>query len=184
MATTLVREREHEPAQLPLPNVYRLDPTRCVVDAAARQPWLASVHGRVAAESGQLVIDRDPLASWVRVDLRASSLTTGKTQLDQALTGPSVLDAASFPLVRFESALVSPLEAGRFAVEGDLYIRDRVVTVTVRARMVEVSPNRVRVAATGRISWRALGLGWNSALERAGMVGGRIVISAAAEFVA
>ena len=184
MATTLLREREHEPARIPLPGVYRLDPGRCVVDATARQPWLTSVHARMTAESGQLVIDHDPLASWVRVDLRAGSLTTGLTQRDDALRGPSVLDAAAFPLVRFESALVSPRNPGRFSVEGDLYVRDRVVSVTVQARLAEVSPSRVLVAATGRISWRALGLGWGSTLERAGMVGDRIVVTVAAEFAA
>ena len=164
--------------------MYRLDPQRCVVDATARQPWLTMVHGRMTAESGLLVIDRDPLDSWVRVDLRAGSLTTGLTQRDQALRGPSVLDAASFPLVRFESALVSYRATGRYGVEGDLYVRDQVVGVTVETRLADVSPNRVRVAATASLSWRSLGLGWGSALERAGMVGDRIVVSAAAEFTA
>ena len=184
LATQALKVREERPAHLPRPGTYWLDAERCVVDATARQPWLSTARARFTVESGRLVVERDPLASWVQVDLQAGSLSTGLAARDEALLGPAGLDAANFPLIRFESAVLKHREGMRFEVEADLYIRDRTVPVSVQARLADVGPGRVRVAATGTVSWRALGLGWDSTMERIGVLGGRITVAAAAEFVA
>ena len=183
MATLAVPVREHRNPPSAPPGTYRLDPRRCVVDATTRQPWMTALRGRLRAGSGQLVVERDPLDSWVQVDLVAGSLTTGLAQRDQALRGPAVLDVATYPWIRFESTLVTPGDHGRLDVDGDLYLGDRVVPVCVHARLVDAPPERIRVAATATLSWRSLGLGWGSAVERAGMLGDRISVDVSAEFV-
>ena len=169
---------------LPPPGSYRLDPRRCVVDATTRQMLVSSVRARFTAHAGRLEVSaRDPLASWVRIDLDSGSARTGLAARDEALRGPEILDAAAHPWIRFESALVSDLGPRRFQVEGDLYIRDRVVPLSVVARLTDSPPGRVLVAAEGTLSWRSLGLGWGSILERAGLLGDKLTVSAAAEFV-
>jgi len=152
------------------------------VDVTARQPWLTAVRGRLTAGSGRLVVQQDLLDSWVRVDLVAGSLSTGLGPRDAALKGPDVLDAESHPWIRFESTLVSPHDDGRFLAEADLYVRDHVVPVVAQIRPVDVTPDRIRVAVTATLSWRALGLGWGSTIERMGMLGDRISVVVAAEF--
>lgn len=171
--------------RLPARTAYRLDPGRTVVDVTARQFWTHRVRARIPAESGQLTLDRkDPMASWVRVDLSASLISTGLAARDAALRGPEVLDSAHHPLIRFESAVTEQSGPDRYAVEGDLYIRDRMVAMVLRVRAIEISHERVVVAADARLNWVDLNLGWGSRLERSGLLGRSLVVSLAAEFVA
>ena len=170
-------------SRLPARSAYRLDPSRSVVDVSARQFWAHRVRARIPAESGQLVLDRKDLrASWVRVDLSAALISTGLAARDDALRSPEVLDCANHPLVRFESTATEVTGDGRFQVEGDLYIKGQVAPLVLSVRAVEVSTERVLVAAEGRLSWFDLNLGWDSALERTGLLGRTLNISLAAEF--
>lgn len=164
---------------------YRLEPSRSVVDVTTRLFWAHQVRARIPADSGQMMVDRkSPSASWVRVDLSAALISTGLAARDEALRGPDMLDCANHPLIRFESALTEVVGNGRFQVEGDLYVRDRVVPLVLLVRPVTVTDERVVVAAEGRLSWSDLSLGWDSALERSGLLGRVVSVSLAAEFVA
>ena len=168
---------------LPAPGAYRLDPSRSVVDVSVRQFWAHQVRARIPAGSGQLVVDRkDPLASWVRVDLSAALMSTGLAARDDALRGPEVLDCANHPWIRFESTATEQTGDARFRVEGDLYIRGRVAPLVLLVRALEITAERILVAGEGSLRWAALNLGWQSALERSGLLGRTLNISLAAEF--
>ena len=181
LATLPAPVRGRSPAR----TAYRLDPDRTVVDVTARQFWTHRVRARIPVECGQLILDRkDPMARWVRVDLSAALISTGLAARDEALRGPEMLDSASHPLIRFESVVTEQSGPERFQVEGDLYIRDRVVQLVLRVRVVELSSERVLIGADGSLRWADLNLGWGSRLERSGLLGRTLTVSLAAEFVA
>ncbi len=76
------------------------------------------------------------------------------------------LDAARFPLLRFRSTRVEPLDATRARVHGRLTIRDVTRDVTLEAAYEgqAVGPGgvlRARFRATTAIGRRAFGVHWN-----------------------
>ena len=156
---------------VPRPGVYRLVPTHCAAEFSVRHMIMKTAHGRFSALNGQLLIDgNDPLASWVRVDLDASSLHTGSAERDNAIIGAEFLDADAHPVIRFESTWIEEIADGRFRVRGDLYIRDKVDEIELDARVISVAPRRVSFAATGSLSRQAYGLTWNESIETLGLV--------------
>jgi polyisoprenoid-binding protein YceI len=156
---------------VPRPGRYRLARTHCAAEFSVRHMLMKTAHGRFSALGGELVVDGDdPLASWVRVDLDASSLRTGSAERDRVIIGPDFLDAEAHPVIRFESTWVDEIADGRFSVQGDLYVRDKVVEIELDARMVIVAPRRVSFAATGSLSRQAYGLTWNDSIETLGVV--------------
>lgn len=168
---------------MPAPGTYRLDPSRSVVDVTIRQFWAHRIRARIPAESGQLIVNRkDPLASWVRVDLCAGLISTGLAARDEALRGPEVLDCANHPWIRFESTATEVVGEGRWQVDGDLYVQGRIAPLALTARAVEITDERIVVAAEGSLRWSELNLGWESVLERSGLLGRTLNVFLAAEF--
>jgi polyisoprenoid-binding protein YceI len=143
-----------------------------------------TARGRFNAIDGELAIDElDPLSSWVRIDLDASSFATGVAERDDVLCGPDFLDAAQFPVIRFESTAVDEIAAGRFVVNGDLYVKNLVSDVELECRLVAIGVGRVAFEATTVISRADFGLTWSSAIEKAGVVvADTVKITVAAEF--
>lgn len=171
---------------LPPPGSYRLDPDRCVAELAVRHMAVLTARGSLTAIEGELhVDDHDPLASWVRVDFDAASLTTGNAERDAVVHGPDFLSVAEFPLLRFESTSVRETGDGHFEVEGDLYVRDVVGPVVLRARLVATTPSRIAFSAVGEMSRSAFGLTWSTGIERAGVVvSDEVKLVVGAEFAA
>jgi polyisoprenoid-binding protein YceI len=170
--------------RLPDAGVYRLRTDRCLAEFSVKHMMVKTARGRFAALNGELSIDKkDPLASWVRVDLDAASFVTGLAERDETVCGPDFLDVAEFPVIRFESTFVTETAPGRFDVSGDLYIKDRVGAVDLECRMVTVGPRRVSFEGSGVISRAEFGLTWGPAIERVGaIVADTVKITVAAEF--
>lgn len=183
MSQTLLMMRT---TTLPPPGRYRLDPERCVADLAVRHLAVLTARGSVAAIEGELVVDeRDPLASSVRVDLDAASLTTGNPERDAVIQGADFLAVSEFPLLRFESTSIGELGDGHFEVAGDLYVRDIVGPLVLQARLVAITPSRIAFSAVGEISRATFGLTWSAGIERAGVVvADEVKLVLGAEFVA
>ena len=156
---------------VPRTGVYRLEPQHCAAEFSVRHMMMKTVRGRFSAVGGQLVIDGDdPLASWVRVDLDASSFRSGSAERDGVIVSPDFLDAEHHPIIRFESTWVDEVGDGRFIVRGDLYVRDAVTDVELDARLLSIDARRVSFAATGSLSRSAVGLTWSDSLESLGLV--------------
>ena len=164
------------------PTAYALVPDRCAVEFAVRTFGVTHVIGRAHALGGVLVLADDPADSWVRVDVGADSLRTGRRSLDDALRTGDLFDCAEFGIVRFESTEVRPTGDDRADVEGDLYLGELVGPVTFSTRLLRIDDYEVAVAATATLSRREWGLTWGSAIERAGVVSDTVRITAAARF--
>ena len=177
---------ESRQSEVPSPGRYRLDTDRCIVEFSVRHMVFSTVRGRVEPIDGELIVDGDDLReSWVRVDFDAASIATGNDERDSALRAATMLDADSYPVIRFESVAVADRGAGRFGVTGDLYVGDAVADVELAGRIVRVDDDRIGFAATATIDRHGLGLQWPAVVERYGvLIGGRVQIILAAEFVA
>jgi polyisoprenoid-binding protein YceI len=170
--------------EIPDPGTYRLVPDTCVAEFAVRHMVVSTARGRLAAVAGQLVIDTDDaLASWVRIDLDATSFASGSAERDAAFRGPDLLAADEYPITRFESTYVEEAGPGRFKVFGDLYIRDVVGEVVIDARLIGLGA-RVAFAGTTSFSRSAFGLTWGAAIEKIGITVADVVrITVAAQFI-
>lgn len=172
--------------RVPEAGKYRLRTDRCLAEFSVKHMMVKTARGRFAATVGELVVDKkDPLASWVRIDLNAASFSTGTPEHDEVMCGPDFLDVANFPLIRFESTFVAELAAGRFLVSGDLYVKDLVREVELESRLVEIGNRRVAFEGSTVLSRSDFGLTWRTAIEAAGVViADTVKVTVAAEFQA
>lgn len=167
----------------PAPGTYRLDRGHCVAQFSVRHFVVSAVRGTLQPVEGTLVVDADPDASSVRVDLDGASLDTGRPERDAVLTGPRFLDAEQYPRVCFASRRVVGADPARFDVVGDLRVGDRTAPISLKARVASVRDGAVSFAATGRVSRTDLELGWSRAAEAFGLVVGDTVrLTVGAEF--
>ncbi|SFT77282.1 YceI family protein [Sedimentitalea nanhaiensis] len=88
-----------------------------------------SQNGMMPIQSADIQIDPGNLAATqVDVILNAAAARTGLALATQAMTGPTVLNVARFPTIRFESLSVRLAKDGRLSdgarIEGRLTLRD------------------------------------------------------------
>jgi polyisoprenoid-binding protein YceI len=169
---------------LPAPGAFTLNRNRCLAEFSVKHMVVSTARGRLEPLGGQLIVEEDPLASWVRVDLDAGSFSTGSRERDETVKGPEFLDVQDFPAIRFESVFMTETGPGRFDVAGDLYVKDLVGEVILATRLVTVSPDRIVVAASTQLSRERYGLTWMPAVEKVGIVmADTVKITLGAEFV-
>ncbi len=169
---------------VPRSGTYALHPDHCAVELSVRHLLARTARARIAAVGGELHIDAaDPAASSMWIDLDADSLTTGNPEHDELIKGPDLLDVDRFPFVRFESGSVADIGAGRFAVAGDLYVRDLVSESRLEVRVLPTRPERVAIVATTSLRRSTFGLSLSDRFERLGLpLGDTIKVRLGVEF--
>jgi polyisoprenoid-binding protein YceI len=126
---------------------YLLDPAHTTVGFSARTLGLFSVRGRFLDVSGCIDVAVDPQQSQVNVRVAAGSLQTRIGQRDAHLTGPSFLDAAAYPTLRFRSTSLQP--AGyHWRLTGDLTVHGVTRPVTLDFQPLGRSPDDGRLRLT------------------------------------
>src|SRR5512133_2741501 len=92
----------------------------------------SSVSGRFTQFEGRIVGGEQPsLAGTIRVD----SLRTDNEQRDAHLISPDFLEAAKHPEIRFESTSVEPLGDDRFALRGQLFVKEQPFEVELQGQL-------------------------------------------------
>jgi len=92
----------------------------------------SSVSGRFTQFEGRIVGGEQPsLAGTIRVD----SLRTDNEQRDAHLISPDFLEAAKHPEIRFESTSVEPVGDDRFALRGQLFVKEQPFEVELQGRV-------------------------------------------------
>jgi polyisoprenoid-binding protein YceI len=115
----------------------------------------SSVNGRFTQFEGRLEGgERPSVAGTIHVD----SLRTDQEQRDAHLISPDFLDAATNPEIRFESTGVEPLDEQRFALRGNLFVKDQPFEVelegTIRGRgQGKAGDDRLLLDARGSFDW-------------------------------
>ena len=85
---------------------------------------------------GTIVIDeKDPTKSTVDVTIKAASIDSGVTALDEHLRGGDFFDVEKFPDIRFVSTAVKPISKTQVEITGDLTIKDNTKPVIMVATL-------------------------------------------------
>jgi polyisoprenoid-binding protein YceI len=164
-------------------NSWNIDTVHSGINFTVRHMVVSKVRGRFGKFTGELAIDDvDLTKSSVAVSIDAASIDTGNAQRDAHLRSADFLDAEAFPELRFESTRIEARGEGRYAVFGQLTIRDvtREVALDVEYGGRAKDPwgnTRVGFIATASVDRKDFGLRWNQALETGGvLVGDRVQI--------
>jgi polyisoprenoid-binding protein YceI len=120
-----------EVAPMPEPGSWTIDAVHSFVAFTVEHFTVALARGIAAGPSGVIVVADDVLRSTVRASIDVSTLTTANPSRDEKITGPDVLDAARFPTIEFTSTELRPAGPERYALDGDLTIRDVTRAVTL-----------------------------------------------------
>ena len=92
----------------------------------------STINGRFIEFEGRVVGGEQPsLVGTIRVE----SIRTDNDQRDAHLASPDFLDAANHPEIRFESTAVEPLDAERFRLRGQLFVKDTPFDVELEGRI-------------------------------------------------
>jgi polyisoprenoid-binding protein YceI len=171
----------HPEAQTLLcPGVWEIDPAHSNVEFVVRH-LLSKVRGRFTEFEGAITIDPEPARSSVEATIQAASIDTHNADRDAHLRSPDFLDIERFPTLSFRSTAVRPGdEPGRYAVDGDLTIRDMTRPVTLDVEYLGWSDDpwggkRAGFSASTEINRDDFGANWNVVLETGGMLLGKQV---------
>jgi polyisoprenoid-binding protein YceI len=164
--------------QMPEPGSWTIDSVHSFVAFTIEHFTVAFARGIAAGPRGVIVVAEDVSQSTVQASIDVSTLTTANPARDEKITGPDVLDAARFPTIEFTSTGLRPAGPGRFALDGDLTMRDVTRAVTLDLVVHGVIPDvwgksRLGLTATTDIQRSDYGAGeWG---HRALLSGGFMV---------
>ena len=168
---------------------YVLDPAHTHVGFVGRHLMVTKVRGSFEKVEGRIHVGESLESSFAEVTTDVASLTTRDEKRDAHLRSPDFFDAERFPKMTFRSTRVEPAGDGRYALMGDLTIRDqtRPVTLDVEYLGTEKTPwgtQAAAISASVEIDREEWGLTWNVALESGGwLVSRKIQLEIEAELV-
>jgi polyisoprenoid-binding protein YceI len=144
--------------ELPAAGRYRLDPGRSAVTFRTRHLFgLATVSGSMRVITGEVTLDPAIPQASVAATLSASSFSTGNRARDRDVRSARFLAAERYPDITFTAGTLSRAQ-GRWALAGELMIRQASKQVTLAIESVETDGAGFRARAATRIDRYAFGL--------------------------
>jgi polyisoprenoid-binding protein YceI len=107
-------------ADLPPPGPWTLDPAHCTIAATAQHLGLSTVRGRFRQFAGRIEVGSTPEDSAVSADIAAASIDTGNASRDDHLRSGDFLSVASYPMISYRGAGLTPAGPDRWIVHGML----------------------------------------------------------------
>jgi len=153
------------------PAAYRLDPVHTRVLFAVEHAGFSSALGTVSGSEGTLLFDPDDWSSArLQVEVPVARLDLGDTKWNEATLAKTLLDGERFPMARFVSERIEPVDERHARVVGSLTLRgvtrEVVLDVTLNAVKRHPLPPFRRTAgfsATTTLSRSAFGMtAWSS----------------------
>lgn len=167
---------ESTTARNDLTGSYQIDPSHSRIGFLARHAMVTKVRGSFNEFEGCGWFDaEDPSRSSLRLTIQAASIDTRNADRDGHLRSNDFFDMATYPEITFVSTEVREVEEGRFAVTGDLTIKDvtKPVTVDFEYTGTAVDPfgnHRLGLEGTTTVNRKEWGVNWNAALEAGGVL--------------
>jgi polyisoprenoid-binding protein YceI len=155
---------------------YTIDAAHSRLGFAARHAMVTKVRGQFNEFDGTAHLDfADPTKSTAEVTIKAESVDTHNEQRDAHLRTNDFFDAPNYPLITFRSTSVEKVDDERFALTGDLTIKETTKPVTIEFEFsgTAVDPfGNVRVGFEGSttINRRDWKVEWNAPLEAGGVL--------------
>ncbi|MGA3185317.1 MAG: YceI family protein [Candidatus Dormibacteria bacterium] len=168
---------------------YVLEPSHTQIGFVARHLVFTKVRGTFEKFESKITVGEDLETSGVEVSIDIASINTRDAKRDAHLGSADFFDAEKYQTMTFRSTGVEAAGEARFAVTGDLTIRDQThpVTLDVQYLGTEKTPwgsSVSVVSASAEIDREAWGLTYNAVLESGGvMVSKTIQLEIEAEIV-
>ena len=172
---------------------WKLDRAHTQINFSAKHMMVTTVRGTFHDVDGTIELDEDePNRSRGTFRIGVASVDTNFAARDTHLRSPDFFDATQYPDITFSSTSVESTADDRFAVTGDLTIRDvtRPVTFDVELDGIVKGMSGARhagLSGRAKIARSDWGLDWNVALEQGGWLVGKEItldITIAADEVA
>jgi polyisoprenoid-binding protein YceI len=166
--------------EVPVAGTYALDGSHSSVGFSVRHLMVSKTKGRFNDFQGTVTIADDPLASSVEVEIQVASVDSRDEARDGHLRSPDFFDAETYPTITYRSTRVTPAGKGRWAVEGELTVRDTTLPVPLEVTFEGGARDpwggvRIGFTAHAELDREAFGLTWNQALETGGVLVGKQV---------
>jgi polyisoprenoid-binding protein YceI len=173
-------------------NRYELDTHHTDLGFTAKHMVFTTVRGRFNEYDGFVEVDGDDFTNAKgEFTLQVASIDSANEKRDEHLRSADFFNAAEYPVLTFRPAGVAAKGDDRYAVTGDLTIRDVTKPIELDVKVEGRIPKdafgkeRIAVSATGTVNRKDWGLNWNMALETGGfLVSEEIKIVVEAAFVA
>lgn len=162
--------------------VWYIDPSHTQVTFSVKHMMVSTVRGRLGKLRGEIELDPEkPERASFEIGADVTAIDTGDMRRDGHLRSADFFDVEKYPEIVFTSSAVFPKGDGRYAVSGDLRIREisRPVTFDVELEGIGVDGQggqHLGAAATITIDRRDFGLVWNQPIQNGMLVGDKVKI--------
>lgn len=160
---------------------WTVDATHTTVGFSVRHNMISNLMGGFSKFEVALEFDEaKPENSQLDAKIDATSFSTGRERIDTEVKSPSFLDITKFPQLTFKTKRVVLLNFRRYAVVGDLTIRDVTkevsLDVTISEQIVD-SRNNQRVGFHGETTINRFDFGttWANKLPSGLHIAGELV---------
>lgn len=162
--------------------VWYIDPYHTQATFSVKHMMVSTVRGRLGRLRGEIDIDPDdPHSASFEIGADVSAIDTGDARRDGHLRSADFFDVEKYPEIVFKSGAVFPKGENRYAVSGDLTIRDvtRPVIFDVELEGVGVDSTggkHLGASASITIDRKDFGLIWNQPVQNGVLVGDKVKI--------
>jgi polyisoprenoid-binding protein YceI len=159
------------------PGDYILDPAHTSVGFVGRHLMVTKVRGTFPKAEARIHVGETLESSSLEVTIDVASVQTRDEKRDNHLRSADFFDVEHYPSMTFRATHAEAVGEGRYAITGDLTIRDQTHPVTLDTQFLgaEKTPwgtQAAAVSASAEIDRERWGLMWNVALES-----GRFLVS-------
>lgn len=168
----------------PAQTIWKIDPSHSVIEFAVKHMMFATVKGRFAAFTGEIVTDPDnPTEGEINVVVDAGSIDTRDQARDDHLRSADFFGSGDHPQLVFHSTHVEHVPGPAFRVHGDLTMKGITHPIVLDAVFngSGVNPWGQTMAAwsaTTELDREEWGMTVNAALETGGvLIGTRVKIA-------
>jgi polyisoprenoid-binding protein YceI len=109
--------------ELPPPGRWTIDPVHSSVTAVAQHLGLSTIRGRFTTFGGHVEIAEETRKSRVAAVIQARTIDTGNDTRDEHIRSADFLDAERCPEITYDSTDLTPTDADRWIVHGELTLR-------------------------------------------------------------
>ena len=172
---------------------WQVDPAHTHVEFAVKHLMIATVRGRFSDITGTVIVPDDDFSrAQVEATVGVASVDTREPQRDTHLKSPDFFEVDKYPTMTFRSRRVehASRDTNGYRLIGDLTLhgvtKEVALDVTLEGTAKDPYGNtRAGFSATGKLSRKDFGLGWNQLLETGGVVvGDEVKISIDSQVVA
>lgn len=162
--------------------VWYVDPSHTQATFSVKHMMISTVRGRLGKLRGEIALDpANPQGASFEIGADVTAIDTGDARRDGHLRSADFFDAEKYPEIVFKSSAVFPRGENKFAVSGDLKIREisRPVTFDVELEGIGLDGKggqHLGASATITIDRKDFGLVWNQPIQNGVLVGDKVKI--------